>query len=63
MAEPSINVGTRVRVKPARPFAGREAEVREVSVTRVRVYLLPNGPEVNMLPRDVEPIEPLQRAA
>jgi hypothetical protein len=63
MAELNLKVGTRVRVKPARPFAGREAEVREVSITRVRVYLLPDGPEVNMLPRDIEPIEPLQRAA
>ncbi|HEY63625.1 MAG TPA: hypothetical protein G4O02_03540 [Caldilineae bacterium] len=63
MAELGVSVGDRVRVKPARPFAGREAEVRDVSATRVRVYLLPNGPEVDMLPRDIEPITPKQQAA
>lgn len=63
MAEQNLTVGMRVQVKPARPFAGREGEVREVSPTRIRVYLLPNGPEVNMLPRDVEPASSTQKAA
>ena len=63
MVERTFEIGMHVRVKPSRPFAGREAEVKAVNATRVRVRLLPNGPEIDMLPRDIEPIEPGRKAA
>jgi hypothetical protein len=56
MAE--FQVGMKVKIRPARPFAGREAEIRAVSPTRLTLWLLPSGPEIKVLTRDAEPVQP-----
>jgi len=61
MAE--FKVGMRVKVRPARPFAGREAEIRAIHPTRLTLWLLPNGPEINVLPRDAEPVQTTGKTA
>ncbi|HIC88695.1 MAG TPA: hypothetical protein EYP04_04760 [Anaerolineae bacterium] len=57
MAEHEFQVGMKVRVRPSRPFAGREGEVQTITPTRITVRLLPNGPELDFLPHDIEVAE------
>jgi hypothetical protein len=61
MAE--FKVGMKVKIRPARPFAGREAEIRAIHPTRLTVWLLPDGPEINVLPRDAELVKAEGKAA
>ena len=56
MAE-ELQEGVKVRVRPARPFGGREGVVTQVGTTRVTVRLLPDGPEISFLHRDLEVTE------
>lgn len=52
-----LKPGMKVKIKPGRPFAGREAEILEVGASRITVKLVPDGMEVRMLLYDVEVLE------
>lgn len=57
MAKKELREGVKVKIRPGRPFGGREGIVKEVGPTRVTVQLLPDGQEFSFLLHDVEVIE------